>query len=71
MNLTSIHEDVGLIPSLAQWFNDLVLQTWLRSHVAVAMAQASSYSSDVTPSLGVDIEYISENKYNQDYFPQI
>ena len=38
MNLTSIHEDVGLIPSLAQWFNDLVLQTWLRSHVAVAMA---------------------------------
>ena len=25
MNLTSIHEDTSLIPSLAQWFRDLVL----------------------------------------------
>ena len=29
------------------------LQTWLRSCVAVAMVQASSYSSNQTPSLGI------------------
>ena len=30
-------------------------QTWLRSHVAVAVVQASSYSSNSTPSLGTPI----------------
>ena len=30
-------------------------QTWLGPHVAVAVAQAGSYSSDSTPSLGTSI----------------
>ena len=59
MNPPRNHEIAGLIPGLTLvgcchelWCR---LQTWLRSHVAMAVAEASSYSSAWTPSLGTSI----------------
>ena len=59
-NLTSIHEDAGLIPGLA--LSGLRIrhccELWCRSKnrlgscVAVTLAQAGGYSSDLTPDLG-------------------
>ena len=62
MNLTKNHEVAGLIPGRFSagriWrFPQLWcrLQTRLGSCVAVALAQAGGYSSDLTPSLGTSI----------------
>ena len=44
---TRNHEVSDLIPGLAQWVQD--------HGVAVAVAVASNYSSDLTPSLGTSI----------------
>ena len=59
INLTSIHEDAGSsLASLGGLRIQCCPELWCRSqarlrfHVAVAVMQAGSFSSEVTPSLG-------------------
>ena len=60
MNPTSTHEDVGswVLSGSGIWrCRELQCrsQTWLRPHVAVAVVQASSSSSNSTPNLRTSI----------------
>ena len=64
MNPTRIHEDVGSIPGLTQRLRIWqCCELWCRSQVrlgsgaAVAVVQAGSCSSDMTPSLGTSLCY--------------
>ena len=52
-DLTSLHEDVALIPGLAQWGQGSSVAV----AVAVAVELAGSCSSDSTPRLGTSICY--------------
>ena len=82
MNLTGIREGAALIPGLVQWVRDPCC-LWCRSQtrpgscVAVAVVQAGSCNSDLTPSRGTSIgcgcgpkkpkEKEKENQYSPSY----
>ena len=62
MNLVSIHEDIGSIPGLTGGEGSGIAmscgsQTWLRPHIAVAVAKNSSCISDSTSSLGTSMRH--------------
>ena len=65
-NLTRIYEDTGSIPGLAQCGLSILHchELWCRSQmqvrysIAVAVAQAGSHSSYLTPGLGTSICHI-------------
>ena len=54
-NLTTIHVDSSLIPGLAQWVKDLALAVSCGVAHRGGSDLSGSYSSDLTPSLGISI----------------
>ena len=72
MNMTSIHEDVGLIPGLAQWFRDLafpwVVSVGCRCGSDLALLWLWCRPADLSSSLGTSICCRCGPKKKKNYF---